>query len=95
VQPDPIKNNEQPSHGGQELPEQLTQEQFDDEVEIDLAVLLSQGEGGVEAGVEGEQKGEQRGEQERLMKAKEKRMMTRAHPRDMKVLRILTHSHPE
>jgi hypothetical protein len=45
------KNNEQPSHGGQELLEQLTQEQFDDEVEIDLAVLLSQGEGGAEAGV--------------------------------------------
>jgi hypothetical protein len=35
------KNNEQPSHGGQELPEQLTQEQFDDEVEIDLAVERS------------------------------------------------------
>jgi hypothetical protein len=29
------------------------------------------------------------------MKAKEKRMMMRAHPQDMKVLRILTHSHPE
>jgi hypothetical protein len=47
------KNNEQPSHGDQELPEQLTHEQFDDEVEIDLAVLLSQGKGGPEAGVEG------------------------------------------
>ena len=65
------ENNEQPSHGGQELPKRLTQEQFDDEVEIDLAMLLSQGEGGAEGGAEegaeggaeGEQKGEQRREQ--------------------------------
>jgi hypothetical protein len=47
------ENNEQPSHGGQGLPEQLTQEQFDDKVEIDLALLLSQGEGGAEGGAEG------------------------------------------
>jgi hypothetical protein len=30
---------------------------------------------------------------ERMMKAKKKRMMTRAHPVDMKVPRILTHNH--
>jgi hypothetical protein len=58
------ENNEQPRHGGQELPKQLTQEQFDDEVEIDLAVLLSQGDGGAEGevvgGAEGGAEGEQR-----------------------------------
>jgi hypothetical protein len=41
------------SHESQELPEQLSQEQFDDEVEDELALLLSQGKGGVEAEVVG------------------------------------------
>jgi hypothetical protein len=42
-------------HKSQELPEQLSQEQFDDQVEVELALLLSQGR--VEAKVVGEAEG--------------------------------------
>ena len=42
------ENNEQPSHGDQELQEELSQQQFDEEVEIALQELLSQGVGGAE-----------------------------------------------
>lgn len=32
------ENNEQPTHGGQELEERTTQEQFNNELEKDLAI---------------------------------------------------------
>ena len=35
-------NDEQPSHGEQELDDQLTQEQFDNELENGLEVMLTQ-----------------------------------------------------
>jgi hypothetical protein len=35
-------NDEQPSHGEQELEDQLTQEQIDNELEKDLEVMLTQ-----------------------------------------------------
>ena len=35
-------NDEQPSHGEQELDDQLTQEQFDNELEKGLEVMLTQ-----------------------------------------------------
>jgi hypothetical protein len=35
-------NDEQPSHGEQELDDQLTQEQFDNELEKGLEVMLPQ-----------------------------------------------------
>ena len=35
-------NDEQPSNGEQELDDQLTQEQFDNEIEKDLEVMLTQ-----------------------------------------------------
>jgi hypothetical protein len=37
-------NDEQPSHGEQELDDQLTQEQFDNELEKGLEVMLTQEE---------------------------------------------------
>ena len=63
-------NDEQPSHGEQELDDQLTQEQFDNELEKDLEVMLTQEQCD-------EEEGEQKEEQERLLKAKKKRMMRR------------------
>jgi hypothetical protein len=52
------ENEEQPSHGGQEIPDQLSQEQFNNDIEKDVAMMLTQEESdkekGGEAGSEGE-----------------------------------------
>jgi hypothetical protein len=37
-----LENDDQPTHGDQELEDQLTQEQFKGELEKDLAVMLTQ-----------------------------------------------------
>jgi hypothetical protein len=65
-------NDEQPSHGEQELDDQLTQEQFDNELEKGLEVMLTQ-----EELVEDEDPvGEPREEKaERMPKAKNRMMM--------------------
>ena len=42
------QNNEQPSHGAQEVPEELSQQQFDEEVQHGLKDLLSLGQGKAE-----------------------------------------------
>jgi hypothetical protein len=52
------QNNEQPSHGAQELPGELSQPQFDEEVQLELEVLLSLGEGKAEGGGGAKGKGE-------------------------------------
>ena len=59
-------HDEQPTYKEQALEDQLTQEQFDNELEKDLKVMLTQ-----------EQCDEEEGEQERLLKAKKKKMMKR------------------
>ena len=71
------EHDEQPTYEEQALEDQLTQEQFDNEVEKDLEVSL------LKSSVT-RRKGEQKEEQERLLKAKKKRMMRRrTQKRDM------------
>jgi hypothetical protein len=75
-------NDDHPSHGEQELEDQLTQEQFDNELEKGLEVMFTQ-----EELVEDEDPvGEPREEKaERMPKAKKGMMMrmTTAHMGDM------------
>ena len=59
------RNSDPPPHEGQEVEDHLTQEKFDNELENDLEVLLTQEE----------LHEEQREVEERLMKAKKKGMM--------------------
>ena len=73
-----IEHDEQPPERGQELEDQLSQEQFNDELQKDLEVMLTQEELCEEEGDQREEK-----EEERLMKAK-KRMMMRVMPRTRK-----------
>ena len=70
------EHDEQPTYEEQALEDQLTQEQFDNEVEKDLEVSL------LKSSVT-RRKGEQKEEQERLLKAKKLMMMIRTHKRDM------------
>jgi hypothetical protein len=44
------ENDEQPTHGEQDLEDQLTQEQFDNELKKDLVVMLTQEESEKEEG---------------------------------------------
>ena len=62
------EHDEQPTYEEQALDDQLTQEQFNNELEKDLEVMLTQEQCDKE-------EGEQKEEQERLLKAKKKRMM--------------------
>ena len=71
------EHDEQPTYEEQALEDQLTQEQFNNELEKDLEVMLTQEQCD-------EEEGEQKKEQERLLKAKKKkRMMRRTQKRDM------------
>ena len=62
------KHDEQPTYEEQALEDQLTQEQFDNKVEKDLEVMLTQEQCD-------DEEGEQKEERERLLKAKKNRMM--------------------
>ena len=72
------EHDEQPTYEEQALEDQLTQEQFDNEVEKDLEVSL------LKSSVT-RRKGEQKEEQERLLKAKKLMMimLMRTQKRDM------------
>ena len=74
-------NDEQPSHGEQELDDQLTQEQFNNELENGLEVMLTQEDlVDNEDPVGGEPKEEKA---ERMPKAKKGMMMMTPHQGDM------------
>ena len=60
------EHDEQSTYEEQALEDQLTQEQFDNELENDLEVILTQEQCD-------EEEGEQKEDQERLLKAKKKR----------------------
>ena len=71
------EHDEQPTYEEQALDDQLIQEQFNNELEKDLEVMLTEEQCD-------EEEGEQKEEQERLLKAKKKRMMMmRTQKRDM------------